>query len=98
MTLNPAAGGREISDAVALVLVRKWELRATKLRNGNAIKRWTLWLEPYRQEQLCGGPGRVFPCEKGDEGPQSGVGQEDRGGAARVGAAGQIQDCNCEGV
>jgi hypothetical protein len=47
LTLNPAAGGREISDAVALELGRKWELRATKLRNGNAIKRWTLWLEPY---------------------------------------------------
>lgn len=47
LALNPRAGGSEIADAVALELGREWEVAGTKVRNGNAIKRWTLWLAPY---------------------------------------------------
>ena len=47
LALNPGAGGSEIADAVALELGKEWEVPGTKVRNGNAIKRWTLWLEPY---------------------------------------------------
>jgi len=47
LLFNPDAGATEISDAVSLELGKVWELRATKLRNGNAIRRWTVWLEPY---------------------------------------------------
>jgi hypothetical protein len=47
LALNPDAGGSEIADAVALELGKEWEVAGTKVRNGNAIKRWTLWLEPY---------------------------------------------------
>jgi hypothetical protein len=47
LALNPGAGGREIADAVALELGKEWVVPGTRVRNGNAIKRWTLWLEPY---------------------------------------------------
>ena len=47
LTLNPAAGGMEIANAVALELGKVWEVKGTKIRNGNAIKRWTIWLAPY---------------------------------------------------
>jgi hypothetical protein len=47
LKVNPEATGVDIADAVALELGKDWKLLSTKKRNGNAIKRWTIWLEPH---------------------------------------------------
>jgi hypothetical protein len=47
MTVNPGAKAVEIADAVSLELGKNWMNEATKRRNGNAIKRWLIWLEPH---------------------------------------------------
>jgi hypothetical protein len=47
MTVNPGAKAVEIADAVSLELGKNWMNEGTKRRNGNAIKRWLIWLEPH---------------------------------------------------
>jgi hypothetical protein len=47
MTVNPGAKAVEIADAVSLELGKNWTNEGTKRRNGNAIKRWLIWLEPH---------------------------------------------------
>jgi hypothetical protein len=47
MTINPGAKAVEIADAVSLELGKNWTNEGTKRRNGNAIKRWLIWLEPH---------------------------------------------------
>lgn len=43
---NAKTTGREIADAIALQFGKEWKV-GTRKRNGNSIKRWTLWLEPH---------------------------------------------------
>jgi hypothetical protein len=47
LRVNPNATGSEIAEAVAMELRRSWPKPATKKRNGNALRRWTIWLEPH---------------------------------------------------
>lgn len=47
LRINPAATPIAVADAVALELGRPWEKRPTKQRNGGAIRRWAVWLEPH---------------------------------------------------
>ena len=47
LRINPAADPIDIAEAVALELGKHWPTIGTKKRNGNAIKRWTIWLEPH---------------------------------------------------
>jgi hypothetical protein len=47
LRINPDATAIDIADAVALELGKHWHTLGTKMRNGNAIKRWTIWLEPH---------------------------------------------------
>lgn len=47
LRINPNATSREIADAAALELGKPWTKPGTKQRNGGAIRRWTVWLEPH---------------------------------------------------
>jgi DNA-binding NarL/FixJ family response regulator len=47
LKLNPLASGIEIATAVSQDLKLGWNVKGTMRRNGNAILRWMLWLEPY---------------------------------------------------
>jgi septal ring-binding cell division protein DamX len=47
LSLRPNASGIDVADAVALELGKVWPTVGTKKRNGNAIIRWTVWLEPH---------------------------------------------------
>lgn len=47
LLINPDVSPTDVADAVALELGRDWPTHGTKLRNGNAIIRWTVWLEPH---------------------------------------------------
>jgi DNA-binding NarL/FixJ family response regulator len=47
LLINPDAAATDIADAVALELGKNWPIRGTRVRNGNAIIRWTVWLEPH---------------------------------------------------
>lgn len=47
LKLNPLASGLEIAEAVSYELKLGWNAKGTTRRNGNAILRWMLWLEPY---------------------------------------------------
>jgi hypothetical protein len=44
---NPEASAFDIADAVSVKLNRDWTNPATKRRRGNALRRWSLWLENY---------------------------------------------------
>lgn len=44
---NPQATAYEICDLVTSKLGKKFATESTKLREGNALIRWTRWLEPY---------------------------------------------------
>jgi len=71
LTLNPAAGGREIFGCggagtgaevgIAGDEAPEWQRDQAMDIVARAVP------DRPRQEQLCGGPGRVFPGEKGDE-------------------------------
>lgn len=43
---NPSASGTEVARAVAAELGVDWPKASTQKRNGNALRRWTVWLEP----------------------------------------------------
>jgi hypothetical protein len=47
LRIKPTASPLEIAEAVALELGKTWPTEGTKRRNGNAILRWMLWLEPH---------------------------------------------------
>ena len=47
LRIKPTASPIEIADAVALELGKKWPTLGSKKRNGGAIMRWTVWLEPH---------------------------------------------------
>jgi hypothetical protein len=47
LRIKPSASQIEVADAVALELGKNWPTEGTKRRNGNAIKRWAIWLEPH---------------------------------------------------
>jgi hypothetical protein len=47
LRINPNATSFEVADAVAIELGKHWPTPGTKRRNGNAIIRWTVWLEPH---------------------------------------------------
>lgn len=47
LRIKPDATSIEIAEAVALELGKTWVKRGTKQRNGGAIRRWTVWLEPH---------------------------------------------------
>lgn len=47
LRINPHATTFEVADAVAIELGKDWPTAGTKRRNGNAIIRWTIWLEPH---------------------------------------------------
>ncbi|WP_299472137.1 helix-turn-helix domain-containing protein [uncultured Roseibium sp.] len=44
---NSKASVSEIADAVSLKLGRNWTNAGTRKRRGNALRRWSLWLEDY---------------------------------------------------
>ena len=47
LRINPNATPFDVADAVAIELGKHWPTAGTKRRNGNAIIRWTIWLEPH---------------------------------------------------
>lgn len=47
LRIKPTASPLDIAEAVALELGKTWPTEGTKRRNGNAIMRWMLWLEPH---------------------------------------------------
>lgn len=47
LAANPEATALQVADAVATALGKHWPTVATKRRNGNAIIRWAVWLEPH---------------------------------------------------
>jgi hypothetical protein len=47
LRIKPDATSTDIADAVALELGKEWPTTGTRKRNGNAIIRWAVWLEPH---------------------------------------------------
>lgn len=47
LRINPNAKPVEVAEAVALELGKKWPTLGSKRRNGGAIMRWSVWLEPH---------------------------------------------------
>ena len=47
LRINPNAKPVEVASAVALELGKNWPTLGSKKRNGGAIMRWAVWLEPH---------------------------------------------------
>ena len=47
LRIKPTASPIEVAEAVALELGKKWPTFGSKQRNGGAIMRYTVWLEPH---------------------------------------------------
>ena len=47
LRIKPGASQVEVAAAVALELGKKWPTLGSKLRNGGAIMRYAIWLEPH---------------------------------------------------
>ncbi|MFG6562168.1 hypothetical protein, partial [Sulfitobacter sp. 1A15299] len=44
---DPEASGEEIASEIAERFARKYNTKSTRLRVGNALRRWAVWLEPH---------------------------------------------------
>jgi DNA-binding NarL/FixJ family response regulator len=47
LRINPDASPVEVAEAVALELGKNWPTLGSKRRNGGAIMRYAVWLEPH---------------------------------------------------
>ncbi len=50
----PQASGVEIAEEIASRFARKYNTHASKLRVGNALRRWAIWLEPHLADPTGG--------------------------------------------
>ncbi|MEQ8372435.1 MAG: helix-turn-helix domain-containing protein [Roseibium aggregatum] len=57
---NSKSTALDIADAVALKLGRDWSNTGTKKRRGNALRRWSLWLEDYLIDTESNPEAQVF--------------------------------------